>query len=69
MRRPQNGRSYREYSFLAAGIFRYSLARERMHRDDLGVTLLLVAVASIAIARALAMHALEDLAEERAQWR
>lgn len=69
MRRPQNGRFPTEYLFLAVGIFRCSLARERMHRDPLGVTLLVVAVASIAIARALAIQALEDLAEERAQWR
>ena len=69
MRRPQNGRSQRKYFFLAVGIFKCSLARERMHWDALMITLLVVAVASIAIARALAIHALEDLPEERAQWR
>ena len=63
MRRPQNGRSHREYFFLAVGIFSCSLARERMYGDALRVTLLVVAVASVAIARALAIHALIDLAE------
>ena len=63
MRRPQNGRSHREDIFPAVGIFRCSLAGERMYRDALRVTLLVVAMASIAIARALAIQALVDLAE------
>ena len=65
MRRPQNGRSCRKYLFLAIGIFRRSLARERMHGDALGVTLLVVAVTSVAVTRILDRNALEQLREER----
>ena len=65
MRRPQNGRSCRKYLFLAIGIFGWSLASERMHGDSLGVTLLVVAVTSVAVTQVLDRKALEQLREER----
>ena len=66
MRCPHDRRSSRKYSPLAICVFGSSLAREWMHGDVLGVTLLVVAVSPIAIEQALDGNALEDQTKERA---